>query len=426
MAELIAGRFALVDPIGHGASGAVWRAFDTREQRYCAAKLVRAGDAETLLRVAHEQGVRLNHPHVASPYSWVADDRVLIAMDLVRGGSLATLIRDHGPLPAPYVTRILGQLLAVLGHVHGAGLLHRDVKPVNVLLEATGTGAPHCRLSDFGIAQPLGGPRLTETGYLVGTRGYLPPETLAGAPPDPRRDLYATGVVGWQLLTGAENPPDTVPDTGLAGVPEPLAALLLDLTAADPDRRPPDAAAGRRLAGIAARLPAAIPAWTVDGEPVEVFDAVGPLPQGWGPAGRVPDGAPAALGHPPGPTSGFGARRHRLLIAALLGVLVLAGGAAAAVAWSSSTPNTEPQPTASGPSRTGGPRSSDSVTATPTSPAPSSTPSRSSPVHSPRSAVRIGGTCGWQDVGTTDTTAEGRQVRCTYTSGGRYVWRPAR
>src|SRR6478672_12657435 len=98
-AETIAGRYVLCDPIGSGGSGTVWRAFDQQRQRYCAAKLLRQRDAGELLRFAREQSVRLQHPHVVSPYGWAADDgRVLIASELIDGGSLTTLLGDWGPL----------------------------------------------------------------------------------------------------------------------------------------------------------------------------------------------------------------------------------------------------------------------------------------------------------------------------------------
>ena len=117
-ADVIAGRFALCDPIGSGGSGTVWRAFDRKRHGYCAAKLLRQRDAGDLLRFVREQSVRLDHPHIVSPYSWVAEDgTVLIASDLMTGGSLHTLIGDFGPLaesngghrPASGALRVAGR-----------------------------------------------------------------------------------------------------------------------------------------------------------------------------------------------------------------------------------------------------------------------------------------------------------------------------
>jgi hypothetical protein len=355
VAEVAAGRFVLIDLIGRGATGHVWRAFDTRERRYCAAKVFRRRNAVDLIRIVREQGVRLSHPYVVCPYAWTADDDdVVIAMDLMRGGSLSTLISDHGALPAPYAARILGQLLSALEHVHAAGLLHRDVKPGNILLEATGTGEPYARLADFGIAMIMGEPSLTASGVVLGTPGYLAPEAIEGAPPDRARDLYAAGVVGWQMLTGAEEgvgpagPPDPAPP---AGVPAELWSVVRSLCDPNPAARPRDARqAGALLARAAERLPLRLPARTAGGDPIEVFDQLGPLPGGFGPGGPLgtardagpaetpePPAAPATRGDEPrgdAPPTGRTVRppRGRTRIAAMAGlVAVLAAITAVAV-----------------------------------------------------------------------------------------------
>lgn len=122
MGEVFAGRYELIDPIGRGAVGAVWRAWDQRRRRYVAAKVLQQSDAHTLLRFVREQALRIDHPHVLAPASWAADDdKVLFTMDLVGGGSLAHLIGDYGPLPARYVCTLLDQLLSGLAAVHAEG-----------------------------------------------------------------------------------------------------------------------------------------------------------------------------------------------------------------------------------------------------------------------------------------------------------------
>lgn len=100
-----------------------------------------------------------------------------------------------GPLPESYVAALLDQLLHGLSVVHAAGIVHRDLKPANLLLDATGTGRPHLRLSDFGIAGLLDEPPMTRHSTVLGTLGYIAPEQLAGADPDPRQDLYTVGAV---------------------------------------------------------------------------------------------------------------------------------------------------------------------------------------------------------------------------------------
>ena len=203
MGEVFAGRYELVDLVGMGGMGSVWRAWDHRDRQYVAAKVLGQSDAASLLRFLREQSHRVQHPHVVTPMSWAGeDDRVLFTMPLVRGGSVATLLGDYGKLPPSWTCVLLDQLLDALGAVHAAGLVHRDVKPSNLLLEPTGTARPHLRLSDFGIATAAHLDRLTLTGQVVGTPAYLAPELLAGAPPDPRQDLYAAGLVAAAMIVG--------------------------------------------------------------------------------------------------------------------------------------------------------------------------------------------------------------------------------
>lgn len=289
MGEIFAGRYELIDPIGRGGAGAVWRAWDHRRRRYVAAKVLLQSDAHTLLRFVREQALRIDHPHVLAPASWAADDdKVLFTMDLVAGGSLAHVIGDYGALPPRFVCTLLDQLLAGLAAVHAEGVVHRDIKPANILMEATGTGRPHLRLSDFGIAMRKGEPRLTETAYVVGTPGYLAPEQLLGSEPDFTADLFAVGLVGLYLLRGAK--PDSqalveqffthgTPDAP-EGVPAPLWDVLAALLQPDPRSRFQTATGARRALAEAVEL---LPPPGPDGDPVEVFDQLGPVPPGFAP-----------------------------------------------------------------------------------------------------------------------------------------------
>ncbi|MFB7228461.1 serine/threonine protein kinase [Streptomyces fimicarius] len=309
MGEVFAGRYELIDPIGRGGVGAVWRAWDHRRRRYVAAKVLQQSDAHTLLRFVREQALRIEHPHVLAPASWAADDdKVLFTMDLVSGGSLAHVIGDYGPLPPRFVCLLLDQLLSGLSTVHAEGVVHRDIKPANILMEATGTGRPHLRLSDFGISMRKGEPRLTETNYVVGTPGYFAPEQMMGAEPDFPADLFAVGLVALYLLQGqkpdsqalvehfAEHGTPGAPN----GIPEPLWQVLAGLLQPDPHARFRTATGARKaLTAAVEMLPEAGP----DDEPVEVFDQIGPLPAGFGPDGPVTAPQQPA-GTVPGPANG--------------------------------------------------------------------------------------------------------------------------
>ncbi|MFE3249470.1 serine/threonine-protein kinase [Streptomyces sp. NPDC059209] len=293
MGEVFAGRYELVDPIGRGGVGAVWRAWDHRRRRYVAAKVLQQSDAHTLLRFVREQALRIDHPHVLAPASWAADDdKVLFTMDLVSGGSLAHVIGDYGPLPPRFVCTLLDQLLSGLAAVHAEGVVHRDIKPANILLDATGTGRPHLKLSDFGISMRKGEPRLTETNYVVGTPGYFAPEQMMGAEPDFPADLFAVGLVALYLLQGQKPDSKALVEYFTAhgtpgapqGIPEPLWQVLAGLLQPDPDARFRSATGARKALTTAAEM---LPEETEDDEPVEVFDQLGPLPHPFGPDGPV-------------------------------------------------------------------------------------------------------------------------------------------
>ncbi|MFF8599276.1 serine/threonine-protein kinase [Streptomyces sp. NPDC015232] len=313
MGEVFAGRYELIDPIGRGGIGAVWRAWDHRRRRYVAAKVLQQSDAHALLRFVREQALRIDHPHVLAPASWAADDdKVLFTMDLVAGGSLAHVIGDYGALPPRFVCVLLDQLLSGLAAVHAEGVVHRDIKPANILMEVTGTGRPHLRLSDFGISMRKGEPRLTETNYVVGTPGYFAPEQLMGAEPDFPADLFAVGLVALYLLQGRKPDSQALVEHfrthgtpgAPQGIPEPLWQVLAGLLQPDPELRFRTATGARKALTAAAEL---LPEPAAGEEPVEVFDQIGPLPAGFGPEGPLsaapaaPAPSPAAPGPAPVP-----------------------------------------------------------------------------------------------------------------------------
>lgn len=290
MGQVFGGRYELIDPIADGGMGSVWRVRDHDDGTIKAAKLLRHRDASSLLRFIREQGTRIHHPHVVTPLGWLGvDDDVLFTMPLVRGGSVDTLLGDYGALPEQWVATILLQTLDGLAAVHAMGVVHRDVKPANLLLEPTGVGVPHVRLTDFGIAIAVDEPRLTQAFATVGTPGYAPPERLTE--PDPRHDLYALGVTGLQMLTDRRPPhdPADLPDT-------PLGRALAQATDPDPVRRPASAEAFAE--SIRAAVPPA-PWQPGEIEVIDHFEALGgpvtaptaPLPTRTLPTGTSPSAA---------------------------------------------------------------------------------------------------------------------------------------
>jgi serine/threonine-protein kinase len=197
------------------------------------------------------------------------------------------------------VATLLDQLLAALEVIHAQGLVHRDVKPANLLLDATGSGMPRARLADFGIAAAVGQPRLTHASHSVGTLGYAAPESLeAGWDPDPRADLYGAGLTAFELLTAQRPGIDGASLTGgagdvaaalvRAGVPVELSSLVLALVSPDPDDRPATAADARQA--LAATGLVAGSSEDLGRHHVEVFDQLPELPDGWGEEGPVPSG----------------------------------------------------------------------------------------------------------------------------------------
>jgi serine/threonine-protein kinase len=264
-ATVVAGRYRLLDQIGSGGMGSVWRAHDVRTGQDVALKVLGRHSSALLARFVREQAIRVRHPHVVAPHGWAAeDDLVVLAMELVPGGSVADLLREHGPLHAGTAAVLVEQLLLGLAAVHGAGLVHRDVKPANLLLEATGHDPPHLRLGDFGVAAPVADRRFTTVPGAIGTDGYMAPEQARGAPPDPAQDLYAVGRVALELVTG-------LPPSRQRDIPShPLRPLVERLLVTDPEQRLATADAALRLLR---RLTVPPP----DGPPVP--DRLGPAPR---------------------------------------------------------------------------------------------------------------------------------------------------
>ncbi|MGQ4533265.1 serine/threonine-protein kinase [Dermabacteraceae bacterium P13264] len=239
MADPIAQRFAFLDVVARGGAATVWRAHDTRENILCALKVMRQRDANDLLRAARETAAAFAHPRAAAPYAWTANDaEVALALPLITGGNLAGALRRAGALGVGQTAQLLAQLLDVLGTVHAAGWVHRDVKPANLLLRE-GTRLDLV-LADFGLAQKCGEDRLTRHGHINGTPGYVAPEAYLGDPPRPAHDLYAAGVTALVALSPGVRLADRDGEAArrvAERVPLPLREVLRGLVSARPAER---------------------------------------------------------------------------------------------------------------------------------------------------------------------------------------------
>ncbi len=209
--QVLDGRYRILSRIAEGAMGIVYMAERTKLKRRVAVKFLRASFAvDDHFRARFEREARamsrLSHPHCVSVIDFgLVDDGPYIVMDRVIGIDLQALL-EHGPLPAVRAVHIARQMLAGLAHAHGQGIIHRDIKPGNVMLtEATGTG-DHVRLLDFGLAKlrEPGDGDVSVTSVVVGTPSYMSPEQSMGEKVDARSDIYSTGVVLYELLTGVK------------------------------------------------------------------------------------------------------------------------------------------------------------------------------------------------------------------------------
>ncbi|WP_431280660.1 serine/threonine-protein kinase [Humitalea sp. 24SJ18S-53] len=234
--SLIAGRYAPRDVIGQGASGTVLEALDVRLRRLVALKLVHRGPGGLEpARVTAEAmaAARLSHPHVVTVHD-AGDGRdfAWIAMDLVIGEPLSALLARDSRLPPAEAATLVLELLEALGHAHARRVIHRDVKPANILLamdDAPGPG--QVRLGDFGVAR-LGAGEATEPGTLLGTPAWMAPEQVRGEAADHRADLWAAGVVLYECLTGRRPFAGQMPgllNTILHDVPRAPSTLLAGL-----------------------------------------------------------------------------------------------------------------------------------------------------------------------------------------------------
>ena len=304
--RLLDGRYQVEALVALGGMATVYRAIDTRLDRRVALKVMHADlarDEDFVGRFIGEakSAARLSHPNVVSVYDQGRDGPYpYLAMEYLPGRTLRDLLGERGWFPPREALAIMVPLLSGLAAAHTAGIVHRDVKPENVLIAPDG----HLKVVDFGLARALSVSSQTRTGVIIGTVAYLAPEQVTGTSADARTDVYAAGIVLFELLTGAKphtgdgplavaykhvNETVPAPSRFVQGIPPEVDRLVLQATSRDPRGRPADAADFLRL----------------------VYDVVRGLPDDgrWAaPAAAWPGTRPAAHGATGYGATGYGPR----------------------------------------------------------------------------------------------------------------------
>ncbi|MFF5204699.1 Stk1 family PASTA domain-containing Ser/Thr kinase [Streptosporangium sp. NPDC000396] len=258
--KLLDGRYRVESRIARGGMATVYLAMDIRLDRTVAVKVMHRSLAEDPSFVRRFIGeaksvASLSHPNVVHVFDQGTDgDNVYLSMEYVPGRTLRDVLRDRERLPAREALEVMIPVLAALGAAHQAGLIHRDVKPENVLIGGDG----RVKVVDFGLARAIEATNQTRTGVMIGTIGYMSPEQVTSGAADARSDVYAAGIMLFELLTGRQpyegdtpmsvayrHVHDTVPAPSslLPGSPPLLDTLVAQATARDPAARPPDATA---------------------------------------------------------------------------------------------------------------------------------------------------------------------------------------
>ncbi|SFU09740.1 serine/threonine protein kinase [Geodermatophilus amargosae] len=355
---MLGDRYELTGLIASGGMGQVWRGTDELLHRPVAVKVLRSeytGDPTFLARFRAEaqHAAALNHHNIAAVYDYgettardtagdTGETLAYLVMELVEGEPLSALLRREGRLDTPTTLSVLGQTAAALAEAHRAGLVHRDVKPGNILVRADGS----VKITDFGIAWSAGSVPLTQTGQVIGTPQYLSPEQAEGHLATPASDVYALGLVGYECLTGhpafegdnavtialkqLRSDPEPLPDT----LPVDVRTLIRRALSKDPAARMADGAAF--VAAVEDARAGRLPAWEPPpaAVPAAMPAIVPPVVSAGVDAGPPTQAAPAPVlpgprgtrrSSPPPP----GRRRVATVLVPLLALLLGAGLAAA-------------------------------------------------------------------------------------------------
>lgn len=355
--ELCDGRYRLERTIGIGGMASVWLGRDQRLDRPVAVKVLSdtlASDPAYVQRFRREAqtAARLSHPNLVKVFDYESEARPVLIMEYVEGGTLDETA--NRPETAVEVEALAAQLLGVLEHIHAAGIVHRDVKPENVLIDTDGRAL----LTDFGIAQHQDATRITQTGQVIGTIAYMAPEVLEGERATPQADLYSCGKVLRDHLDA-----DSAPG---------LVQLVERLTEHDPERRP--ASAKHALAYLGGSVPTALtaadrPAVTTQTRPARPAPDTQQMPARTPPPAARPPQSPAAPrpeprlpSEPSAPPREYSIRAGHVLaalalLAAVIAVIAIATGGddgsgeprRGAPAADAEQPAAEPEPAAEQP-----------------------------------------------------------------------------
>ena len=290
----VADRYLLTERIATGGMGEVWQAQDDVLSRTVAVKVLKAeyaDDPEFLDRFRNEarHTAALSHPGIANVFDYGEADRTAyLVMEYVRGEPLSAVLAREGRLPPDRTLDIVGQTALALQAAHDEGIVHRDVKPGNILIRPDGV----VKVTDFGIARAMDAAPVTRTGLVVGTAAYLSPEQAGGKPVTPASDIYSLGVVAYECLTGRRPFDDASPvavamahlNTAPPALPKDVPPLVVDFVnqalEKDPARRQSSAGDfGRTALALAANLRAAPePEPAPAHPPTKVLTTVAPAP----------------------------------------------------------------------------------------------------------------------------------------------------
>ncbi|GAA4625473.1 Stk1 family PASTA domain-containing Ser/Thr kinase [Actinoallomurus vinaceus] len=312
--QVLDGRYLVRSRVARGGMATVYEGHDTKLDRTVALKVMHgnlAGDEEFVRRFIGEakHAAALSHPNVVAVYDQGTDKGyVFLAMEFVPGRTLRALLTERGRLGPREALQVMQPVLSALGAAHRAGLIHRDVKPENVLLTTDG----QVKVADFGLARAETASKQTATGMIIGTVGYLAPEQVISGDADARTDVYAAGIMLFELLTGRQpydggtplavaykhvNETVPLPSSVIQGLPPQLDALVASATNRDPARRPSDADHFHAAAGEVYR--------TLPPEVDTALAGVAPAPPP--PPAPLPPAPPVGVTAADGSTQMFGA-----------------------------------------------------------------------------------------------------------------------